>query len=142
MLFGMKKEAVTAALRQAGFRATKQRVALLTTLLQATKPHTIQQISDRLGRSVDTVTVYRMISTFKKAGLVREINLRGGVPRYELNDEHDHHHIVCTDCGRIEDFTDAAHERIEKQVLARSRSFEKITGHSFDLYGICKSCAG
>lgn len=128
------------SLKKAGLRATTPRRALIAYLEQSKEPRGILQIAQALKRSVDMVTVYRTIETFVKAGIVREVNLRGTHPRYELNDEHDHHHIVCTDCGRIEDFTDETHERVEKKVLARSRSFKKITGHSFDLYGICKTC--
>jgi Fe2+ or Zn2+ uptake regulation protein len=127
--------------RRAGFRATKQRIALITFLAKKDRPLLVQEITDGLRGTMDGVTTYRMLAAFKRAGLVREVNLRGEHPRYELADEHDHHHIVCTDCGRVEDFIDETHERIGKRVLARSKSFKKITGHSFDLYGVCKTCA-
>jgi Fur family ferric uptake transcriptional regulator len=132
---------VLTRIRAAGFRATKQRIELVRFLEKTEHPLDIQDIVKGLSRSTDMVTVYRMLAAFKRADLVREVNLRGEHPRYELADESDHHHIVCTDCGRIEDFTDETHERIGKQVLARSKSFEAITGHSFDLYGVCKPCA-
>jgi Fe2+ or Zn2+ uptake regulation protein len=136
----MEKTEVAEKIRRAGFRATKQRIALISFLIKAERPIRIQEIADALNGSIDPVTVYRMVDAFKKVGIVREVNLRGTHPRYELTDEHDHHHIVCTDCGRVEDFIDTAHEKIEAKVLARSRSFKKITGHSFDLYGLCKAC--
>jgi Fe2+ or Zn2+ uptake regulation protein len=128
-------------IRRAGFRATKQRVALIAFLAKKDRPLLVQEITEGLRGTMDGVTTYRMLGAFKRAGLVREVNLRGEHPRYELADERDHHHIVCTDCGRIEDFTDKAHEKVEAHVLARSKAFKKITGHSFDLYGVCKSCA-
>ncbi|HTR19051.1 MAG TPA: Fur family transcriptional regulator [Candidatus Paceibacterota bacterium] len=137
----MKNEHVAEALRRAGFRATRQRIALHSFLAKTTRPLLIQEVVEGLRKSIDPVTVYRMMDAFKKAGVVREVNLRGDHPRYELEDEHDHHHIVCTDCGRVEDFTEHTHERVEKQVLARSKAFKKITGHAFDLYGLCNTCA-
>lgn len=136
----MQQETLTKVIQSAGFRATRQRIALISFLTTAKRPLLIQEIVEGLKKSIDTVTVYRMVDTFKGAGVIREVNLRGGNPRYELNDEHDHHHIVCTDCGQVEDFTDETHERIEKRVLAKSKTFRKITGHSFDLYGLCKTC--
>jgi len=132
---------VLTRIRAAGFRATKQRIELVRFLEKTKRPLDMQDIVKGLSRSTDMVTVYRMLAAFKRAGLVREVNLRGEHPRYELEDECDHHHIVCTDCGRVEDFTDTAHESIEKKVLAKSKSFKSVTGHSFDLYGVCKTCA-
>jgi Fur family ferric uptake transcriptional regulator len=138
----MKGDIFAEKIRRAGFRATKQRVLFVSILAKAKLPLLTQDIVDRIGpEGVDQVTVYRMVDAFKKAGIVREVNLRGDNPRYELEDEHDHHHIVCTDCGRVEDFTEHTHERVEKHVLAKSKKFKKITGHAFDLYGLCNTCA-
>jgi Fe2+ or Zn2+ uptake regulation protein len=138
----MKGGVFAKKIRHAGFRATKQRLLFISTLAKAEHPLLIQEIVDEIGPgSMDQVTIYRMVDAFKKAGIVREVNLRGDNPRYELEDEHDHHHIVCTDCGRVEDFTEHTHERVEKHVLARSKKFKKITGHAFDLYGLCNTCA-
>lgn len=137
----MKKADASAVVRRAGLRATEQRTRLFSYLNNMIRPQSVQELTEGLGASADVVTVYRMLAAFKRAGLVREVNLRGEHPRYEMNDEHDHHHIICTDCGRVEDFIDEAHERIGKRVLSKSKAFKQITGHSFDLYGLCKSCA-
>jgi Fur family ferric uptake transcriptional regulator len=137
-----KREETLAILKASGFRATKSRIAVLLLLEKAGKPLSIREIVGRLtGEKIDQVTVYRMVEAFVKKGILREVNLRGDHPRYELQDEHDHHHIVCTSCERVEDFVDSTHENIEKRVLAKSKSFKQITGHSFDLYGLCKACS-
>lgn len=128
-------------IRAAGFRATKQRLALMSFLARERRPLLIQEIAEGLKDTMDGVTTYRVLAAFTRAGIVREVNLRGEHPRYEADDGHDHHHIVCTGCGRIEDFTDEAHEKIERRVLAKSAAFKSITGHSFDLYGVCTACA-
>ncbi len=128
-------------LRGAGFRATKPRLALISLLQGSCTPLSIGEIVEKMRRTSDMVTVYRMIEACTKAGIVREVNLQGDKPRYELSDENDHHHIVCTDCGVIEDFIDETHGKIGRLVLARSKQFKAITGHSFDLYGLCNSCA-
>ena len=138
----MRNEDFPEMIRSAGFRATKQRVALVSFLTKVQRPLLVQEIADGIAELSWTAChrIRRMLAAFKRAGLVREVNLRGEHPRYERADEHDHHHIVCTDCGRIEDFTDKAHGQVEEKVLARSKAFKKITGHSFDLYGVCKTC--
>ena len=139
----MKENKFSEMIRRAGFRATKPRLLLLALLQRSTYPIHIQEIVEGLGRNtIDQVTVYRMIDAFKKADIIREINLQGERPRYELADtKHDHHHIVCTNCRKLEDFVGCDVTEVEKKALRQSRSFVKITGHSFDLYGLCKSCA-
>lgn len=128
-------------IRSAGFRATKPRLALLSFLEKEGTLLSIQEIVSGLKNKVDQVTVYRMIEAFKGAGIVREVNLQGDRPKYELADAQDHHHIVCTNCRRVEDFDGCDAENLEKRALRQSRSFAKITGHSFDLYGLCNTCA-
>ena len=128
-------------LRKAGFRATKPRVALLTLFSTASTPLSIlQSVTHLVPKKIDQVTIYRMIEAFKSAGIVREVNFQGERPRYELSDtEHDHHHIVCTNCHKIEDFIGCDITKLEKRALQQSH-FAKVTGHSFDLYGLCNSC--
>lgn len=128
-------------LRGAGFRATKPRLLAVSFLQKKRNPLLISEmISGLQSNKIDQVTLYRMIEAFTRAGIVREVNLQGERPRYELADlEHDHHHIVCTNCRKVEDFVGCDSERMEKKALSQSH-FSKITGHSFDLYGLCDSC--
>ena len=126
-------------LHRAGMRATRQRIALAALLARRVRPMSIAQMSKYLP-SLDTVTLYRTIESFRRAGIVREVDLRGRAALYEI-DNGDHHHLVCTTCDRVEDFHDRSHELIERRILARSRTFSSITSHSFELFGLCNSCA-
>ncbi len=139
----MQKEEQNLAdsIRTAGFRATKSRILVLNFFERAKYPLSVRKVVLGLKNKVDQVTVYRMIDAFNSAGVVREVNLRGERPKYELTDAgDDHHHIVCTSCRKVEDFVGCDVERVEKKALNHSRSFSKITGHSFDLYGLCNRC--
>ena len=138
-----KEVPVAEIARSAGFRATKPRLLLLEFLRKAQYPLSIQEIAKSLGRkNVDQVTLYRILDAFKQKGIVREVNFQGERPRYELTDtKNDHHHIVCTNCHKLEDFKGCDAEKIGGKALKQSRSFSKITGHSFDLYGLCNGCA-
>ena len=129
-------------LKKAGFRATKPRLLLLSLLENAHTPLSILEIADALRKKgVDKVTVYRVTETFTASGIVREVNLQGERPRYELTDiVHDHHHIVCIKCKKLEDFIGCDAETIADKALKQSHSFSRITAHSFDLYGLCNAC--
>ncbi|MBM3271677.1 transcriptional repressor [Candidatus Kaiserbacteria bacterium] len=138
----MSPEDIPARIRQAGFRATTQRIALFSHLASLRAPHSILDIAHALKGTCDQVTVYRMIDAFEKAGIVREVNIHGERPLYELADAgDDHHHLVCTNCRKVEDFVGCDIEHIVRDALAHSQSFASVTRHSFDLYGLCHSCS-
>lgn len=138
----MERDEIATHIREAGFRATSQRIALIAHLSTLRAPQTIQDIAHTLADVCDPVTVYRMIEAFKQKGIVREVNIHGERPLYELVDVgDDHHHLVCTNCRKVEDFIGCDIEQIARDALAHSRHFSSVTSHSFDLYGLCKACA-
>jgi Fur family ferric uptake transcriptional regulator len=136
----MKKDSLAGLIRSAGFRATKPRLLLLSYLQKTKRPQTILEIADALKKDIDQVTVYRIIDAFKNTGLVRELDLKQGRPLYEIADEHDHHHVVCLGCNRVEDFEGCESEKLAKDALMQTPSFGKITTHSFEFFGFCKAC--
>jgi len=128
-------------LRAIGLRATKSRLAVLRTLSEESHPLSIIDLEKRLSPSrVNYVTLYRMMSAFTTAGIVSKIELGRGHATFELKNYGEHHHIVCTDCNRIEDFVDSVHTKIAAHIIKRSRTFDRLTGHSFELYGLCNVC--
>lgn len=124
----------------AGLRATKPRVAVLSYLASNRLPVGIQDIKKRMGKRIDLVTLYRMMDDFKKAGIVTQLHLGKG-DLFELKGSYDHHHIVCTNCNRIEDFSDETHEKLAQYIVKKSRLFTHLTNHSFELFGLCNPCA-
>lgn len=126
--------------RQAGLRATKPRLALLSLLQTAKYPLNIKELAEKLG-TADQVTLYRTLNTFKKAGIVNQIDFQDNAARYEYKDtEHDHHHIVCVTCKKIDDFVGCDYERLSQAVLKQAPRFAEITGHSFEFFGKCRMC--
>lgn len=129
-------------IQNAGLRRTSPRVAVLSVLSDAKKPLSIKELARRPSLlKFDIVTIYRTIESFRKAGIAEQVVLSSGQAHYELKDADDHHHIVCTNCKRIEDFEDVEHERLAKRAVQKSHLFSQLTGHSFELYGLCNSCA-
>ncbi|PIR83622.1 hypothetical protein COU18_02985 [Candidatus Kaiserbacteria bacterium CG10_big_fil_rev_8_21_14_0_10_51_14] len=132
---------LTETVRRAGFRATTPRLRILSLLKKTRYPLSIADIMKSLGRSLDQVTVYRVLDAFKKVDIVQQVDFQHGHAHFELKDKkQDHHHIVCTSCDRVEDFTDDSHSRLAERVVNKSRSFSGITSHSFELYGLCNNC--
>lgn len=87
------------------------------------------------GEEIGLATVYRVLTQFESAGLVKRHHFEGGQSIFELNQGDHHDHIVCLQCGHIEEFVD---EIIEKQQrkMAAAHGF-KLADHCLILYGDC-----
>ena len=119
-------------------RDTPMRRQVMKVFSSCREPLSAKDIKSKIPGS-DTVTVYRTIEALVSAGKAKRVDLGGRAAMYEGTDRH-HHHIICTYCGKIEDFEDCGLSKVEKTVVSRSRSFAKIIDHSFELFGICTSC--
>jgi Fur family ferric uptake transcriptional regulator len=128
-------------LRDAGFRATPRRISLLSTLGAASTPLTVPEVRKNMKKSIDAVTVYRALEAFTLSGIVRRVDLQHSHAHYELvaGKKH-HHHLVCSDCGSVEDIAMCAPEPLQKAVLKKSKGFSSIISHSMEFFGICRKC--
>jgi Fe2+ or Zn2+ uptake regulation protein len=122
-------------------KATDGRLKLLALLEKAKTPLSIKEIWQGLGRHVDLATIYRNLEILKSAGLVRQVEFQHDKAYFELIDNHDHHHIVCQNCGRIEDFVGCSFDDVVDQALRKSKWFRSISEHQFELFGLCNNCA-
>lgn len=135
----IKNDKFKSFLRSARLKATPGRLALLEVLQKSKKPQGITKIMRALGKNMNRVTVYRALAAMEKAGLVRTVNLEHGHADYELALD-DHHHLVCTRCGRIEDFDDCGLDKMARKVAKDSKDFARVDRHSLELFGLCKNC--
>jgi Fe2+ or Zn2+ uptake regulation protein len=132
-------------LRDADQRYTRTREALIEVLAQADAPMTIAEIVERDGR-LAVSTAYRNLVVFEEAGVVHRIVTTDEHARYELDEaltERHHHHLVCSRCGVVRDFTvpDPLEQELERALrrAARSNGFD-AEHHRLDLVGRCESC--
>ncbi len=127
-------------LRRAGLKVTTPRVKILEILATDTARHlSAEAIYKSLLESHDDVglaTVYRVLTQFEAAGLVTRHHFENGMAVFELNHGTHHDHIVCLDCGKVEEFMDSGIEERQNSV-ALQRGFE-IQDHSLILYGHCR----
>ena len=88
------------------------------------------------GEDIGLATVYRVLTQFESAGLVTRHHFEGGHAVFELERGQHHDHLVCMNCGRVEEFED---ETIEKRQRDRARELGfKMTEHSLIIYGECQ----
>ena len=84
---------------------------------------------------VGLATVYRVLTQFEQAGLLVRHHFEGGRAVYELNQGGHHDHLVCMQCGRVEEFYDVEIEKRQSRI-ARERGFT-VREHSLYLYADC-----
>ncbi|NNM62141.1 MAG: ferric iron uptake transcriptional regulator [Steroidobacteraceae bacterium] len=127
-------------LRSAGLKVTVPRLKILEILAEGSPRHmSAEDIYKKLLESNEDIglaTVYRVLTQFEAAGLVTRHHFEGGMAVFELNHGAHHDHILCVDCGRVEEFVDGGIEE-RQQNVARRLGFE-ISDHSLILYGHCR----
>ena len=128
-------------LRKSGHKATHSRLAILGLFKKSKNPMSAQEVIEALPPTIDPATVYRTLKTLKEKGIVKQIDLRHNHAHYELVDAAEHHHLICTRCGRIEDVRHCNIEATHAAILREAKHFSEITQHALEFYGVCKSCA-
>jgi Fur family ferric uptake transcriptional regulator len=129
----------TSQLRRAGLKITIPRVKILEILAGSALRHmSAEDVYRRLldlNEDIGLATVYRVLTQFESAGIVTRHHFEGGTAVFELNEGVHHDHIVCSDCGRVEEFSDDSIEERQEQIATRLGF--KLSDHSLTLHGHC-----
>jgi len=129
-----------AFLRDAGYKVTPVRLALLGVFQKTKKPISVEVLWRKIGKKkADQATVYRAVNDLENGGLLRRVHIGHTHAHYELAQDH-HHHIICTSCGTIEDVPECDIKNIEKRALKSTRLFTMVNAHALELFGQCKKC--
>ena len=126
-------------LKNTGLKATLPRLKILEIFQKGTPRHMTAEDVYRLlleeHSDVGLATVYRVLLQFEQAGILSRNHFESGKAVYELNEGQHHDHLVCLDCGKVEEFFD---EEIEKRqhAVAKAKGFE-IVDHALSLYAHC-----
>jgi Fur family ferric uptake transcriptional regulator len=131
------------ALRQHGYKITTQRRTIINAIIQSHEHLTPAAIYEKVCREnpgIGLVTIYRTLEMLAELGLICEMHAGGSCRSYLMRrpSEH-HHHLICSDCGTVIDFTDCDLGGLERR-LAKETSF-KISGHLLEFLGQCRKCS-
>lgn len=127
-------------LHKSNLKATPARLAILHLFEKSPTPLSIGDIVKNLPKNkVDLVTVYRIINALSEKNILRQIEFQHGHAHYELQKTH-HHHLICEVCGKVVDIPNCNIDSLKRQALAQT-DFAEVNEHSFELFGICNSCA-
>lgn len=123
-------------------RMTKERETLVREILRAPRHFEAEQLIRRLRwsrRRVSRATVYRTLSLLEASGILRRSTFGGDRSYYEavLNEGH-HDHLICLECGRIEEFEEPQIEALQNKVCT-DQGFT-LLDHVHQMFGLCPTC--
>lgn len=134
-------QAASQIIKDKGLKRTPVRIAILDLFHHVTKPLDADSVFEMLEKEdikSDRVTVYRTLNTLTDFNVLKKVEFREGKFRYELASLPHHHHLVCTNCGRIDDIRECGMEEVEEKLQKRA-SFV-IKQHNAEFFGLCAAC--
>ncbi|HVZ42254.1 MAG TPA: ferric iron uptake transcriptional regulator [Ramlibacter sp.] len=126
-------------LKNTGLKATLPRLKILDVFHTGAQRHMTAEDVFRVllqdHTDIGLATVYRVLTQFEQAGILTRSHFESGKAVYELNEGTHHDHLVCLDCGRVEEFYDAEIEQ-RQHAVAQAKGFQ-IAEHALSLYANC-----
>ncbi|MDQ6881656.1 MAG: ferric iron uptake transcriptional regulator [Pseudomonadota bacterium] len=126
-------------LKSTGLKATLPRLKILEVFQRGTQRHMTAEDVFRVllqeRTDIGLATVYRVLTQFEQAGILSRSHFESGKAVYEINEGTHHDHLVCLDCGKVEEFYDAEIEKRQHSV-AKAKGFD-IAEHALSLYAHC-----
>jgi len=129
-------------LKNTGLKATLPRLKILEIFQTGGQRHMTAEDVFRVllneHSDIGLATVYRVLTQFEQAGILERSHFESGKAVYELNEGTHHDHLICTACGKVEEFYDAEIER-RQQLVAKDKGWI-LQDHAMSLYGLCGDC--
>ncbi len=131
-------------LRENDLKLTPQRRATLDVLIENQSKHLSTEDVYELVKSkfpnIGLATIYRTLQLFDNFNIVKKLNFNDGCYRYELSEDerHQHHHLICIDCGKVYEFDDDLLDQLEHRI-ERDNNFQ-VKDHMVKFFGYCRDC--
>ena len=137
----LTERSIATELRQHGYKLTPQRRAVIQ-VVTSTRDHLtptgIYEKMRRLHPGTGLVTIYRTLEILAELGLICEVHAGGNCRSYTIGTQQHHHHLICTGCGIVVDFTGHYLSELEEN-LSEESGF-RIDGHLLEFVGLCRDC--
>jgi Fur family ferric uptake transcriptional regulator len=132
-------------LKEKGYKLTPQRRAVLDTIIENEGNHlTAEELYDAVKvvcPEIGLATVYRTVLLLEELKVLCKLDLSDGCSRYELiheEENHQHHHLVCTNCGKVIEVEGDLLETLESTIEEKYKFL--IKNHSVKFFGLCSDC--
>jgi Fur family ferric uptake transcriptional regulator len=132
-----------AYMEKRGLRSTGQRRVIVDTFFGLDNHVSIEELLNAVRKSeprVGYATVYRTLKLLTESGVAFERKFGDGLTRYEIADHlsHHHDHLICVECGKIQEFEEPRIEDIQDEIAGRYGYV--LRSHKHEMYGVCPDC--
>ncbi|MFC2012099.1 Fur family transcriptional regulator [Chloroflexota bacterium] len=137
----LTEQTVTTELQKNGYKLTQQRRAVIRAIISSRDHLTTASIYNKVSQShltIGLVTVYRTLEILTTLRLICELHTGGSCRSYTISTPQHHHHLICSDCGMVVDFT-GHHLGGLEQSLSKESGF-RIDSHLLEFVGLCWVC--
>lgn len=138
-------ETIKDKLKNKGYKLTPQRRATLDVIVDQQGKHLstedVYMLVKERCPEIGLATVYRTLQLLEQLGVISKQNFDDGCSRYELadsGDDHQHHHLICVKCGRVQEVEGDLLEHLEKEIEEKNNF--KILDHKVKFFGYCNNC--
>jgi Fur family ferric uptake transcriptional regulator len=132
-------------LKEKGYRFTSQRQHVFEVLLENEGKHLnsqeIYELVQKKFPEIGVATVYRTLALLEDISLIYGVDFEDGFRRYEIvkdEEEHRHHHLICLECGSIQELEEDLLGSIEERIYKKNKF--KVVNHRVKFYGYCDQC--
>ncbi|MFC1943105.1 Fur family transcriptional regulator [Chloroflexota bacterium] len=132
---------VVASLRQYGYKLTPQRRAVIRAITSSQDHLTPATIYNKVHQdhpNIGLVTIYRTLEILGQLELICELHAGGICRSYTISTPQRHHHLICSHCGIVIDFT--RHNLSELEQSLYKESGFRIDGYLLEFFGLCQAC--
>ena len=132
---------VIATLRQHGYKLTPQRRVVIQTITSSQDHLTPTALYEKLHQDhphIGLVTIYRTLDILAQLNLICELHVGGSCHSYTIGAPEHHHHLICSNCGKVIAFTGSDLSKLEQR-LSQETGFE-IEDHLLEFIGLCQAC--
>ncbi|MCI5997633.1 MAG: Fur family transcriptional regulator [Peptoniphilaceae bacterium] len=128
------------------YKITKQREIIFNVLNENQgnhlSPEDLHELASKYDKEIGIATVYRTLVIFDKLNIVHKLDFDDNRYRYEIireDDYHQHHHLLCKNCGKIIEVEEDYLEDLEK--IIEEKYLFKVSNHDLKFYGECSECS-
>ncbi len=137
----LTEKKIVEVLRQSGYKITPQRRAILEVITHSQEhltPSAILEKVNYIHPGIGLVTVYRTLEVLSNLGLICRMHTAEGCHSYKGALQEHHHHLTCTECGRVVEFTNCDLGELEERLSAQTGF--NIESHLLEFLGRCRDC--
>jgi Fur family ferric uptake transcriptional regulator len=137
----LSEKKIITTLKRHGYKLTPQRRAVISAIASSPDHLTPSALYQKVRQYFPTIglaAIYRTLDILVKLELVCELHVGGSCRSYTAATPGHHHHLICTDCGEVIDFSGYHLAELEER-LCRETGFE-IEGHLLEFTGRCQNC--